>query len=213
VAPLRASRSAPGFADFFLSHHCDPPPVIKGKSEKWLRLPYFGRDSDRLACELRRFGYRVGFYPLTRVQTLSSLKDSLPRSDSPGIYLLSCPRGDVYVGQTGRSLSERLSEHQYPYNRLIRKKPSDSVSVMAHHCYNKAHSFKDIKSSLLHQCKTGTRLNRLEEYYSNFNLLNDLNCVFVNSFIRFNLNFNSLLYLLVFFLSFDAALFSSSQFT
>ena len=85
-----------------------------------------------------------------------------------------------------------------------------------------AHSFRDVESSLLHLCKTGTRLNRLEEYYtictllharqSNFNLLNDLNSVFFNSFIRFNLNLNnSWLYLFVFFTLFVAALFYASS--
>jgi len=203
---LHASRSTLGFADFASSHYCDPPslPLVTGrKREKWLRLPCLGRDSDRLSCELRRFGYRVGFYPLTRVQFLSSLKDSIPCSDSPGIYLLSCPCGDAYVSQTGRSLSKRFSEHHYAYNRLLLSKfvDSNNSSAMAQHCHNNLHPFKDIKVSLFHQCETGTRMNKLEEYYtistllrarqSNFNLLNDLDCVFVNPFIRFHLNFVS----------------------
>ena len=201
---LNQSRSDPAFAEFSSSHFGGSIaiPASETTREKWLRLPYLGSSSDRLASELRRFGYRVGFYPLTRVRDLSKLKDPVPVIDSPGVYLLTCSCGDLYVGQTGRALSKRFSEHRTHFNKL-QKKPSasnTSLSAMARHCFHQSHPFDSVHASLLHRCENGSRLNRLEEYYytiknviesreSNLNMLNDLDVVFFNSFIRFNLNY------------------------
>ena len=111
--------------------------------DKWFRLPYLGRSSDRLASEFRRFGYRVGFYPLTRVQDLSKLKYSIPSHASPGVYLLTCSCGGLYVGQTGRSLSKRFSEHRGDFKKLLKLDHPDSsnLSAMALHCFEQGHPF------------------------------------------------------------------------
>jgi len=70
---------------------------------------------------------------------------------------------------------------------------------MARHCYEHKHQFEDI-ANLLHYGERGNRLNRLEEVYTieavqrnlrtGSNILDDLSAVFLNPFLRFNLNYN-----------------------
>ena len=37
----------------------------KKEKFKWMRLPYLGGLTEKLSSELRKYGYHVGFYPLT----------------------------------------------------------------------------------------------------------------------------------------------------
>ena len=103
---LMASRSSPTFPSFFesqvrkagLATKFPPPPPASSDKEVWLRLPYLGRPTELLERELKRFGYRVGFYPLTKIIHLSKLKDVIPPLHQSGIYSLLCPCGDTYIG-------------------------------------------------------------------------------------------------------------------
>ena len=65
---------------------------------------------------------------------------------------------------------------------------------MARHCFEKDHSYDDVHPKLLKTCEKGVRMNRLEELYTlkavidgkntGFNVLNDLEAVFFDNFIR-----------------------------
>lgn len=167
------------------------------KREKWLRLPYLGRNSDLLARELRKYDYHVGFYPIYTLNRLSSLKDPVHPSDSPGVYRLSCADCPAkYIGQTGCSLKKRIAQHKLHYNQLVSGKRSllaRENSAMADHCFRCQHNFNS-DAKLLHRCEKGSRLNKLEEYETMLelsragnHLLNDLDATFVSPFMRYYL--------------------------
>ena len=61
-------------------------------------------------AQLRRYPYRIGFYPVSTVSDLINLKNTQEKS---GLYCVG--RGQslsFYIGQTGRKLKIRLGEHQ-----------------------------------------------------------------------------------------------------
>jgi len=146
---------------------------------KWVRLPFLGRFSYKLSSELRRLGYRTGFYPVCTVGQLSVLKDRLHKMQKSGIYRVTCGVcGMVYVGQTGRQLATRFHEHK-----------TNVSSAFYSHCMNARHDPNAASVELLHHCSGGERMNRLEEVEtmksSKDKLLNNLDSVFFNHLIRF----------------------------
>ena len=112
---LKESRLSPEFQDFSKSFpnssSCAQSSPLQENEEKWIRLPYLGQLSEKLSRELHRYVYRTGFYTVTKVLDLSVLKDPIPPMEKSGIYLLKCSCGDEYVGQSGRTIKKRLSEH------------------------------------------------------------------------------------------------------
>jgi len=40
------------------------------RKEKWIRLPFLDRPSEKLSVELRLYGYLTGFYPATSIRDL-----------------------------------------------------------------------------------------------------------------------------------------------
>ena len=122
---LSSSSSSTEFSQF-ISQHVYPslpqetsvPP--SNSFRPWVRLPLLGPDSYSLAREIKRYGYQIAFYPLTQIKNLSTLKDPVLKMDKPGIYQLECSCGDIYVGQSGRTISERLKEHTRDYKNLPR---------------------------------------------------------------------------------------------
>jgi len=148
-----------------------------------------------LANELKKYGYRAGFYPVTQVKNISALKDPIPSLEKSGIYKLECQCGDQYIGQTGRSIKTRFKEHLRDYKSLLKNSntnnSSNSVSAMAQHCLQNNHNFNNVVVNQLHFGEKGRRLNRLEEIYTlhylsmSNKVLNDTDCIFYNNFIRF----------------------------
>ena len=149
---------------------------------RWIRLPYLGKLSNQLSRELRRYNYRVGFYPHTTVNQRSTLKDKIPPAKRSGIYRLTsgkCP--SLYIGQTGRKFSTRLSDHQTAFNK---NKPNDSA--MAKHCLETGHDFVKISADLIRSCSKSRFMNQAKEVetvhffkISGKNLLNDLSASYV----------------------------------
>jgi len=89
------------------------PRCCKSKNHKFIRLPFLGNFSFQLARTLKTFGFRHAFYSLlTTGKFFSKLKDSVPLDEKSGVYKLSCDSCPaVYIGQTGRKLKTRVSEH------------------------------------------------------------------------------------------------------
>ena len=199
---LRESRSHPDFDNFAISNFCKPISKPINQKEIWMRLPYLGKATELLERELKRYGYRVGFYPLTKVLDLSTLKDKIPVFEKSGIYSLRCTCGDSYIGQSRRCVSERFKEHKWDFDRFSKNivKGETCSSAMALHCLEKGHSYDGVHPQLLHPCEKGTRMNRLEELYTikaviearstGSNVLNDMEAVFFNNFIRYVLKYD-----------------------
>ena len=145
-----------------------------------------------LARELQQFGYRTGFYPATTVRNLSTLKDPVPAGKKSGVYRITCGEcsSDVYIGQTGRQFNKRLTEHK---KQIRNDDDPASESAVALHCYRTGHDRTRISGRLLHTCKKGKQMNRLEEVETisasvslpDDLLLNDLNSTFFNPFVRY----------------------------
>ena len=75
-------------------------------------IPCCGSLSIRIGRVLMRHNLSPVFLPPPRVkQMLRSAMDNLGLKTA-GIYQISCECGKVYIGQTGRTIEERLKEHQ-----------------------------------------------------------------------------------------------------
>lgn len=180
---------------------CLPPPNEKERT-KWIRLPFLGSPSFLLAKEFRRQGYRVAFYPLSSVASLSKLKDKIPTEELSGIYKLNCTSCEAeYYGQTGRSLEFRLKEHRRDFNNLwdgVEKRPRHTLSAMALHCLQNNHHFDDVNSTLIHRQQKSNALNALEQYEilnatknaesTGKSVLNDMNHTLTSPFLNYYLN-------------------------
>ena len=133
------------------STESNPTPTTGRKRERWIRFPYLGIPSEKVATELEKYGYKTGFYPVTAVRDLISLKDSIPVTEKSGVYEISCGEcPSIYVGQTGRKLKTRIAEHRVKINiNLTNDNNTDSdlssISAVALHCASTGHDL-----SLIH---------------------------------------------------------------
>jgi len=155
-----------------------------GTKVKWIRLPFLGRLSLRLASELRRFNYRVRFYPISTLGTLSKLKDPSTQEEQSGIYRIDCGECDAfYIGQTGRSLATRFKEHK------------TKATAVSSHCHSAGHDLNKISTTLIHSLSKGGTMNALEEAETVKShcdeQLNDLRATFIHHFTRFFYNFHT----------------------
>ena len=75
-------------------------------------LPYVSTISGKISRVLKRFNIDTTHRPMT------NLRDRLVRAKdpvglmTPGVYKIPCECGEVYVGETGRTISTRLKEHR-----------------------------------------------------------------------------------------------------
>ena len=90
-----------------------------------------------LARTLKTFGFRPAFYSLlTTGKFFSKLKDPVPLDEKSGVYKLSCDSCPaVYIGQTGRKLKTRVSEHNpnAPINSSSEVEDKIKSRFAAHH--------------------------------------------------------------------------------
>jgi len=117
-------------------------------------LLFLGKPTLLLEKELKKYGYRVGFYQVSiNLTDLSSFKDRIPPLKKSGIYSLRCNCGDTYIGQNGRMVEKRFKEHNQAYLRGLKMIPHPDYepqfdSAMAQHCLESGHFFL-ILSNLL----------------------------------------------------------------
>jgi len=84
--------------------------VIIYLNKKWIRDPFIGKLSYKIARLLQKIGYNVAFYSLFKIRSLCKLKDAIPIWDRSAVYKIECCMcKSAYIGQTGRSL------HTYPH--------------------------------------------------------------------------------------------------
>ena len=98
------------------------------KREKGVRSPYMGRPSENLAAELRRYGHRMGFYPVSTVSPLISLTDSVFKKEKSGVHQISSIECLAFhTGQTGRNSEKRTAESEY--RTVINNSNTDTKSA------------------------------------------------------------------------------------
>lgn len=147
-----------------------------------------------LARDLRRYGYKPAFYPVTTLRSLSTLKDTTPMEEKAGVYKITCGECPAfYIGQTGRTLSTRTEEHK---SAFYSKTPSKSA--VGFHCLTFNHDPEKINAKILHPQGKSQRLNCLEEIETvkhhntdRCHSLNDMEATYFDPIVRYILNYSS----------------------
>ena len=128
-----------------------------------LTLPYIRGLSEAIRRVLTPLGVKVVFRPLrTLRQILVHPKDPVPIKERNGVvYSIPCVEcSSVYIGQTGRSLKQRISEH-----RRALKNGDIQTSALAEHVFKTGHAVDLSQSEVLdHHQHTTTRC-MLESWY------------------------------------------------
>ena len=107
----------------------------------------------------RAIGSNAGFYPNHTLKSLHKTKDPVPQSEKTGVYKITCTNFDAfYIGQTGRSISQRLKEQMDAY-----RKGELHKSAMARHLWVNHHNPNSVTVHLIHDASKGRALNKLEE--------------------------------------------------
>jgi hypothetical protein len=105
-------------------------------------LPFVGTVFKRISRVLARHSIKSVGLPYMKLSSLfRPVKDHLGLR-TPGVYMIPCECGRVYIGQTGRSLDIRLKEHQ----RHIRLEHSVKSAIPEHsidqgHCIQVHNSY------------------------------------------------------------------------
>lgn len=74
-------------------------------------MPYVKGITDKVGTALRRYSIKTVYTPLSRIATqLRTAKDVIPYQ-TPGVYKIDCSCGSSYIGQTKRTIAERVKEH------------------------------------------------------------------------------------------------------
>ena len=130
---------------------------------KSITIPYIRGVSEGIRRVLSDLEVRVAFRPHSSLQRhLTKVKDTLPAEKKANVvYKIPCSTcSSVYVGQTGRLLGKRISEHRadVKYAKL-------EASAVAEHVWKKDHQMDFNAVSVLGQEKNRVRRCLLESWY------------------------------------------------
>ena len=117
-------------------------------------LPYIRGVTDKIGKLLSRFDIKTAYKAQEKLgQKLVRVKDRVPPLMSSGVYEIPCSCGHSYIGETGRTVDERLREHirHYKYNNT-------NKSAIALHAWKTGHAilFDDTRL-LAREDRWGTR--------------------------------------------------------
>ncbi|CAH0673960.1 unnamed protein product [Spodoptera exigua] len=74
-------------------------------------MPYIKGVTDKIGSVLKKFSIPTIYTPEAKLHDkVGTAKDVLPLQ-SPGVYKINCSCGSSYIGQTKRTIAERLKEH------------------------------------------------------------------------------------------------------
>ncbi|XP_045470675.1 uncharacterized protein LOC123677962 [Harmonia axyridis] len=146
----------------------------RNPQNKYFSLTYFGPISLKLKNILLKklntnniSEFSISFKTSNNLKhSLVNSKDKIPMLDKSGVYRLNCSNPDCrvcYIGQTGRKIKTRLSEHVRLIESNSDKDEINSNSVFSNHIINEKHNFvpnSDVE--ILHVCDKGKKLNLLE---------------------------------------------------
>ena len=101
------------------------------------------------------------FQPLrTLLQMLVRPKDPVPVEERKGVVTPCVECSSVYIGQTGRSLKQRISEH-----RRALKNGDVQTSALAEHVFKTGHAVDLSQSEVLDHHQHTTKHCMLESWY------------------------------------------------
>jgi len=77
-----------------------------------VHLPYVQGVTNKIGRILKKHCILVSFRPLNTIRmSLRSVKDPINPKHMKGVYMIPCSCGTPYIGETGRSINQRISEH------------------------------------------------------------------------------------------------------
>ena len=150
----------------------------------YLKIPYIENLSERVAKELTNENIRIAFKSENTInRCFSKLKSTTPNEIKSGlVYQIPCADCEgVYIGQTGRYLKTRISEHQRstrPHNLAHNLAASNGKTSLVDHVIKFPHQFDydktsvvstqhNFKKRLLQECitikKTKNAVNKKQE--------------------------------------------------
>ncbi|KAJ4431302.1 hypothetical protein ANN_19899 [Periplaneta americana] len=97
-------------------------------------IPFCGSVSHKISRILQKVNIKTIHKPQSKIRShLRQVKDSQGLR-TPGIYKIPCECGEVYIGQTGRTIEDRIKEHKRNLRLYYPEK-----SAMAQHSIEKEH--------------------------------------------------------------------------
>ncbi|KAJ4432137.1 hypothetical protein ANN_20753 [Periplaneta americana] len=97
-------------------------------------IPFCGSISHKISRILQKLNIKTIHKPQSKIQShLRQVKDSQGLR-TPGIYKIPCECGEVYIGQTGRTIEDRIKEHKRNLRLYYPEK-----SAVAQHSIEKEH--------------------------------------------------------------------------
>ena len=141
------------------THHRSPPSQDTTPPNAYVTIPYVKNTSESIRI-FAPLGIRTSFKPTNTLrQVLARPKDPVPKENRSGvIYQIPCSRcPQTYIGQTDRTLGQRLKEHQ----RAVRDR-NISTSALADHVCSTGHPVDWNKAQIIDSCSHTSKQCLLE---------------------------------------------------
>jgi hypothetical protein len=112
-----------------------------------ITIPYVKGTTEAIARLLNKNNIGVAYKPTRKIGNWAkSVKDKTNPLEGPGVYRVTCECGEVYVGQTRRSINTRMKEHKSCLTKL-----DDVKSAIAKHAIEEDHKIQWDKIDVLHK--------------------------------------------------------------
>jgi len=103
-----------------------------------VHLPFVQGTTDRIARILKKHNVPTSFRPLNTIRkSLRSVKDPIDPKDMKWVYIIPCSCGTPYIGETGHSINQRISEHaaDLKHRRAKSSTLAEHADKINHHVY------------------------------------------------------------------------------
>nr|VZI53623.1 unnamed protein product [Spirometra erinaceieuropaei] len=155
-----------GYPRGFIERSRQPKKAIRPTREQpkvWRALPYIENVSEAVARLLQPLGIGVAHRPEATIRRLVMRpKAPLSRGETANVvYRVQCSSCEAnYVGETGKRLQTRMSEHARAVRRM------DQLSLVAEHCAASGHTFAFENAEILGRGTDQTARETLEAWHT-----------------------------------------------
>jgi hypothetical protein len=132
------------------------------QKQKWVTFTYTGKETKFITQIFKNTDIQIAYKTRNLIKTLLTTKHhKQDRYSASGVYKLTClDCKKAYVGQTGRSFTQRFKKH------LLSFRTNNNASNFAQHLLDDSHTFGPINETMdiLHFQQKGIHMNTLEKY-------------------------------------------------